>query len=102
MELDLALERLLDTGWSALDTTGHDRTPSGHLFPTPQRVADEFQDHGWTLHIRKIDLFDCYRAEWTPTGQPHPAGAVVGKTEEAAAVHALASWREAHTTAPTA
>ncbi|MEO1130275.1 MAG: hypothetical protein AAFX05_11305 [Planctomycetota bacterium] len=92
MGLDIAIEELYATGWSSLDTTGHEYSPGGKLYPTVERVEQEFHTTGRELTIRKVDLFDCFRAEWTqPDGTVE--GGIVGATREEAAVYALAQLR---------
>lgn len=92
MSLDIAIEHLRDTGWSSLDTSGHTYSPEGRLYPTPDRICTEFRTLGRILEIRRIDLFDCWRAEWADQSGS-PEGAVVGQSEDEAAVHALAELR---------
>jgi len=92
MGLDIAIEELYATGWSSLDTTGHEYSPGGRLYPTVERAEQEFASGGRALPIRKVDLFDCYRAEWTDSSGA-AAGAVVGQSEAEAAVYALAQLR---------
>lgn len=92
MSLDLAIDQLLDTGWSMLDTNDHEYSPQGRLFPTVERVEREFRSWGATLEITRVDLFACYRAEWT-SAESGERFAVVGATREEAAVYALARLR---------
>lgn len=92
MGLDFAIEELYGSGWSTLDSTGCSCLPDGRLYPGVERVRQEFDSVGFVLNLRRIDLFDCYRAEWSlPNGQA--VGAVVGHTEAEAAVYALAQMR---------
>lgn len=93
-KLDFAIDELEASGWSTLDTTGLRFTPTGRAYPSVERVQREFAARGSQLVIRRMDLFDCFRAEWT-NAQGQPAGAVVGQSEEEAAVFALASARRA-------
>jgi hypothetical protein len=94
MGLDYAIEELLGSGWSTLDSTGCSCTPDGRLYPGVDRIVREFSDAGYELTIRRIDLFDCCRAEWRlANGQA--VGAVVGQSESEAAVYALAHMRRA-------
>lgn len=94
MGLDFAIEELYASGWSTLDSTGCGCAPDGRLFPGLERIRQEFAAAGYDLTIRRIDLFDCFRAEWRlPSGQA--VGAVVGREEPEAAVYALASMRRA-------
>ena len=90
--LDFAIDELESAGWSTLDTGGMRFTSSGRAYPGVERVKREFKKSGATLVIRRVDLFDCFRAEWTDA-VGHPAGGVVGQTEEEAAVFARARAR---------
>lgn len=94
MGLDFAIDELYATGWSALNTKGCE-PHEGRWVPTVDRVRREFEVQGLSLCVRHIQLFDCFRAEWTD-GSGIPAGAVVGQTELEAAVYALAQLRRAH------
>lgn len=100
MSLDLAIDQLLDTGWSVLDTNDHEYSPQGRLFPTVERVEREFRAAGVDLEITRVDLFNCFRAEWTDpeSGERHD---VVGSTREEAAVYALARHRRRQPAAST-
>lgn len=91
MGLDVAIDHLYATGWSALDTQGCAHHADGRCFPTLERVKSEFASLGYEMAIRHVQLFDCYRAEWS-TGEG-PSGAVVGQSEPEAAVYALAQAR---------
>ncbi|MEL7473411.1 MAG: hypothetical protein AAGK04_08840 [Planctomycetota bacterium] len=88
------MDELYATGWSSLDTTGCDFGADGRAFPGVDRVRDEFDRGGCTLTIRHIQLFDCFRAAWQDVNGD-PAGAVVGQSEQEAAVYALAQFRRA-------
>ena len=103
MSLDLAIDQLLETGWSLLDTSDHEYSPSARLYPTPERVTREFRMAGVDLRIRRVDLFDCFRAEWTDPDSARRE-AVVGATREEAAVYALVRLRRrlAESAAPAA
>lgn len=92
MGLDFAIDELLSTGWSELDTTGCEYC-EGRMFPTVARVAREFEREGFDFAIKHIQPFDCFRAQWC--GTTGESGAVVGKTIEEAAVYALARFRRA-------
>lgn len=95
MGLDVAIDHLYSTGWSALDTQGCQHHDDGRCFPMLDRVRDEFASLGFDLSMRHVQLFDCYRAEWTTTAGP--VGAVVGQSESEAAVYALAQARRVTT-----
>ncbi len=92
MGLDFAIDELLATGWSALDSTGCEHRSDGRAYPRVPRVSDEFKAAGFELTVRHVQLFDCYRAEWRD-GTGRPAGAVVGQSDTEAAVYALAQLR---------
>jgi hypothetical protein len=99
MGLDFAIEELYASGWSTLDSTGCGCATDGRLFPGLDRVRAEFAASGLELTIRRIDLFDCYRAEWRmPNGQA--VGAVVGHNEAEAAVYALSQMRRIASACP--
>lgn len=92
MGLNFAIDELYSTGWAALDSSGCEHHADGRAFPRVARIGQEFRSAGFDLAVRYIQLFDCYRAEWRDsTGQP--CGAVVGQTEQEAAVYALAQMR---------
>jgi len=92
MGLDYSIDELYATGWLALDTSDCEHAADGRIYPSVDRVKKEFAQTGRTLTIRQVDLFDCYRAEWTDdTGAP--VGAVVGQSEAEAAVYALSQFR---------
>jgi hypothetical protein len=92
MGLDFAIDELMGTGWSAMDTTGCEHTPEGRVFPGVLRIQREFAQAGYELSIRYVQLFDCHRAEWSDASGA-PVGAVVGGSEREAAVYALAQFR---------
>ena len=94
MGLDFAIDELYATGWSALDTSGCEHHADGRAYPTPETVRGEFEQAGFELTLRHIQLFDCYRAEWRDAGDA-AVGAVVGQTEDEAAVYALSQLRRA-------
>lgn len=92
MGLDFAIDELLATGWSALDTQGCSHHSDGRGYPSVERVRSEFAAEGFELTIRHVQLFDCYRAEWRDSGGV-ATGAVVGRSDTEAAVYALAQMR---------
>lgn len=94
MGLDFAVEQLFATGWAALDTRGCQRLADGRPYPGQERIRAEFADAGFELSIRHIQLFDCYRAEWSDA-QGNAAGSVVGHTSDEAGVYALSQMRRA-------
>ena len=92
MGLEFAIDELYSSGWQGIEPKGCDQDASGRFFPTGPRVCDEFFRAGYSLTVRHIQLFGCYRAEWhDETGLA--SGAVVGSTEQEAAVYALALLR---------
>lgn len=99
MGLNFALDELYATGWSALDSAGCSHLADGRPYPTAARVRREFEAGGHALLIRQVQVFDCYRAEWSD-GAGMPRGAVVGQTEDEAAVYALAQLRRQLMLAP--
>ena len=91
--LDLAIDALYESGWYALDSSDCQRQDDGRLFPSPERIQNDFTEDGCEFAVEYIQLFDCYRAEWTdPNGSPE--GAVVGASELEAAIYALAQHRQ--------
>jgi len=89
MDLEIAIDELYATGWSAPDPTGCEHAPDGRAIPTPERVRQEFAADAAELTIEHIDRFGCYRAAWTGSTE----GSVVGKSEAEAAIFALAQFR---------
>jgi len=92
MGLDFAIDELLATGWSALDTSGCNHHADGRGYPSVTRVKEEFTSEGFELTVRHVQLFDCYRAEWRDAAGV-ATGAVVGRSDAEAAVYALAQLR---------
>ena len=93
MGIDFAIEELYQTGWSALDTSGCEPDDTGRWIPTVQRVIAEFAADGLSLELKHVQLFDCFRAEWSDASGS-PRGGVVGQSEIEAAVYALAQLRK--------
>lgn len=91
MGLDFAIDELYATGWTGLDSSSCEYHADGRPFPSVERVKRSFKEAGFSLSIRHIQLFDCYRAEWRD--QSNDGGAVVGQTEREAAVYALSQLR---------
>lgn len=92
MGIEFAIEELYATGWSALDSAGCEQHGSGRWIPTVDRVRGEFESAGFALSINHAQLFDCYRAAWTDRNGD-PVAAVVGSTEQEAAIFALSQFR---------
>ena len=102
MNLQYAVERLYDTGWSTLGEFDLERLPDGRAFPSVSAVRGEFARAGLELSFKQNLMFNCCRATWAPAGEvPDDArladdshGTVVGTCEREAAVYALAQLRE--------
>ncbi len=92
MGLAFAIDELYATGWSALDSSGCAYDADGRPYPSRERIESEFTCAGFSLTIRRIQLFDCHRAEWFDQASV-PVGAVVGHSEPEAAVYALSQMR---------
>jgi hypothetical protein len=101
MGLSFALDELLSTGWSGLDSTGCSYDTDGRAYPTVARVQQEFAMAGFELTVTEVAKFNCYRAEWREAGDPAAATqAVVSQAEAEAAVYALAQFRRSLAAAP--
>jgi hypothetical protein len=92
MGLDFAIDALYETGWTAEDAPGCRNHVDGRMYPTEELVRRSFEEHGYKLTVRHIQLFGCYRAEWRDA-QGQAGGAVVGQTAEEAAVYAMSQLR---------
>lgn len=92
MGLDFAIDELYATGWTSLDTSGCRHHADGRAYPALGLVQTQFSEAGFALTLRHVQLFDCYRAEWRDSAGA-AAGAVVGRSEEEAAVYALSQLR---------
>ena len=103
MNLEYAVERLYQTGWSTMGEWDLDRLPDGRAFPSLLAVQREFARAGLELSIKHNLIFNCFRATWAPVGEPlddrHAAdevhGTVIGTCQREAAVYSLAQLREA-------
>ena len=93
MGISIALDELLASGWSGLDSAGCSFDETGRAFPTVQRVGQEFAAAGFDLAITHMATFDCYRAEWREAGAAAVAGSTVSRSQNEAAIHALAQLR---------
>jgi hypothetical protein len=93
MGIAIALDELLATGWSGLDSSRCSFDPTGRAYPTVQSVHQEFASAGFNLAITHVPTFDCYRAEWREAGAATIAGSTVSRSQEEAAVYALAQLR---------
>lgn len=103
MNLDYAVERLYQAGWSPLADCDLKQCPDGRAYPSVLAVQREFALAGLELSIKHNLIFNCYRATWAPIGEPLDSnhatderhGTVVGSSESEAAVYALAQLRAA-------
>ena len=103
MNLTFAVERLLETGWSADGESNLQHLPDGRPFPGVPAVRRQFERAGLKLELKQNFMFNCCRATWAPYGEAidpdHAAderhGTVVGSCENEAAVYALAQLRAA-------
>ena len=101
MNLTFAVERLLETGWSAVGESHLEHLPDGRPYPSVLAVRREFEREGLNLELKQNFMFNCCRATWAPKGErPDPDhaeddrhGTVVGSCENEAAVYALAQLR---------
>ena len=109
MNLSYAVDRLYQAGWSPAESATDTELESlndGRRFPSVLAVQREFARAGLELSIKHNLMFRCYRATWSPAGEPLSAGSnvvvvaderhgtVVGACEREAAVYALAHLRE--------
>lgn len=92
MGLDFAVDALYESGWQVTEPKALPRDSSGRPYPSPEEVSREFEAHGLRLAVRHVQLFDCYRAEWSDDAGA-AQGAVVGQTAAEAAVYALSRLR---------
>ncbi len=91
--LDLAIDELYASGWSARDSTNCETHVDGRLCPSIHRLEQEFRDLGYKLTMRYVNLFDCSQAEWVDQDDV-PAGAVVGASNMEAGIYALTQLRQ--------
>ena len=101
MNLDYAVERLYDGGWTPSTRQELETLPDGRAFPSVLAIQQAFARAGLELAIKHNLIFSCYRATWAPVGEPldpaHAAdarhGTVIGACEREAAVYALSQLR---------
>lgn len=93
MGIGIALDELLSTGWSGLDSAGCLFDAAGRAYPAVERVHQEFAAAGFELSLSHNAKFNVHGAEWREAGSNDPAGAVMGTSREEAAVYALAQLR---------
>jgi len=89
MSLAFAIDALYDTGWHPTDPDGVRRHSDGRPFPSADAARRFFESRGLNLSVKHIQLFGCYRAEWADAAG-RTVGAVVGMSEDEAAVFAMA------------
>ncbi len=92
MGIDFAIDELYASGWTATDPSACPKHQDGRPYPSVESVRGSFEDAGFELSVRHIQLFDCYRAEWREVSGGS-SGAVVGQTADEAAVYALSQLR---------
>lgn len=92
MGLDFAVDALYQTGWNVPEVKSLPKDSAGRPYPSRADIERSFAEHGLILAIRHVQLFDCYRAEWTDAAG-NAKGAVVGQSAEEAAVYALSQVR---------
>ena len=101
MNLEYAVDRLLETNWAPSSSTDLETLADGRPFPSVLAVQQEFARAGLELAIKHNLMFHCYRATWCPAGEPldpshapdETHGTVIGTCEREAAVYALAQLR---------
>ena len=93
MGIDFAIDELYATGWTATDPSTCQRHQDGRVYPRVDTVRVAFEEAGYELSVKHIQLFDCYRAEWRGPSGGGASGAVVGQTEDEASVYALSQLR---------
>ena len=101
MNLTFAVERLLESGWTAESESDLEQLPDGRPYPGVAAVRRHFDRVGLRLELKQNFMFNCCRATWAPKGEridPDHAeddrhGTVVGSCEKEAAVYALAQLR---------
>jgi hypothetical protein len=103
MSLSIAVDRLYETGWTPAAGEETETLPAdGRIFPSLLSIQRTFFAAGLELAIKHNLVFNCYRASWSPIGQPLEGwatadathGTVVGLTEVEAGVYALAQMRQ--------
>ena len=101
MNLDYAIDRLYDSGWTPNMDGELEAGPDGRQFPSVKSIQDQFAQQELRLEIKHNLIFKCFRATWGPQGEKlDPArtadarhGTVIGSCEREAAVFALAQLR---------
>jgi hypothetical protein len=98
MNLEYAVERLYEVGWTPMRGAELESLSDGRRFPSVAAVRREFARAGLELAIKHNLMFGCHRAMWGPVGEildEHGEtdarhGTVIGACEREAAVYALA------------
>ena len=95
MNLEFAVDRLYESGWTPWGNDGDDleALPDGRYYPSVRQVRREFEREGLDLSLKQNLIFNCCRAAWRKAGEQREAGTVVGSCEREAAVFALAQLR---------
>jgi hypothetical protein len=93
MNLEFAVDRLYETGWTPWGGEDVEALPDGRWYPSVRQVRAEFAREGLELSLKQNLIFNCCRAAWGKRGEPREAGTVVGSCEREAAVFALAQLR---------
>ena len=108
MNLDYAVDRLYETGWTPGMDAELEAGSDGRQFPSVKAIQRAFAKDGLELQVKHNQLYKCYRATWGPKGEKlDPAraadprhGTVIGSCEREAAVFALAQLRSHKTPVP--
>ena len=93
MSLQYAIDQLYETGWHVEPSAKVALHDDGRAYPTLDQVQSEFTSNGCAFQLKHIQLFDCFRAEWSRGTSQADAGAVVGASAIEAAVFALSQLR---------
>ena len=64
MNLDFAVERLYQVGWTPAADEELVRFPDGRHVPSVSCVKREFGRAGLQLSVQRAPRFQCYRASW--------------------------------------
>ena len=103
MNLEYAIERLYEAGWTPKQQCEQESLPDGRRYPSIVAAQHEFAQAGLELQIKHNLMFNCYYATWAPVGHAldpdregdETHGTVVGSCPREAAVYALAQLRSA-------
>lgn len=102
MNLDYAVERLYESGWTPAAGAEIETLANGRPFPSMESITREFESAGLVLAVSHNPQFNCFRATWTPANPMDDAeeahrGTVIGISAREAAVYALAQLRSSMT-----